>query len=62
MKKYNLIGFWIAIGAGAGTAIGTAIYNIGVGLGIGIALGAAIGAFSSIGKKDNDCNNNISEF
>ena len=54
MKKYNLIGFWIAIGAGAGTAIGTAIYNIGVGLGIGIALGAAIGAFSSIGKKDND--------
>jgi len=61
MKKYNLIGFWIAIGAGAGTAIGTAISNIGVGLGVGIGLGVAIGAFSRKGKKGNDCINNKSE-
>ena len=50
MKK-NGMGFWIAIGAGAGTVFGVALENIGVGIalgaGIGVAIGASQGAFSA---------------
>jgi len=54
MKKKNVLGMWIAIGAGIGTAIGVATKNFAIGIVIGIALCIAIGTIAT--KKNNNSN------
>jgi uncharacterized membrane protein YphA (DoxX/SURF4 family) len=54
MKKNNVLGMWIAIGAGIGTAIGVATKNFALWIAICVALGIAIGTIAT--KKNNNSN------